>query len=61
MAETSVKVEFFGEEGEDRVGGLERSGGTILDLEEGTNNHGASGSTHTTLWCKGGCSREVST
>ena len=40
--------------------GLERRRGAILDLE-GMNDHGASGSTHITLWCKGGCSREVST
>jgi hypothetical protein len=57
-----VKTEWcFGEEGEDRVKGLGRRGGAILDLEEGMNDHGASGSTHITLWCKGGCSREVST
>ena len=43
------------------MNGLGRRGGVILDLEEGMNNHGASGSTQITLWCKGGCSREVST
>lgn len=60
VAEISVKTGCFGEEGEHRVGGSER-GAARLSLEEGMNDHGASGSTHTMLWCKGGCSREFST
>ena len=56
-----MKTECFGEEGEDRLKEFKRRGGAILDLEEEMNDHGASGSTHITLWCKGGCSREVCT